>query len=102
MLSLIPVLAMWCQAVLLPLALCTPAVNAFIALCNIVQCLWCAGRSTLQPDTLDALVEDFLAKFSGVWGFAWMTPKFHWMLHFGDHLRKLGFFSKLLLFREEA
>ena len=20
-----------------------------------------------------------------------MTPKFHWMLHFGDHLRKLGF-----------
>ena len=93
MLSLIPVLAMWCQSVLVPLALCTPAVNAFIALCNIVQCLWCAGRSTLQPDTLDALVEDFLAKFSGVWGFAWMTPKFHWMLHFGDHLRKLGFLA---------
>ena len=93
MLSLIPVLAMWCQSVLLPLALCTPAVNAFIALCNIVQCLWCAGRSTLQANKLEALVEDFLAKFSGVWGFAWMTPKFHWMLHFGDHLRKLGFLA---------
>ena len=44
--------------------------------------------ATVDPDKLDKLVEKFLDKFIEAFGIEWMTPKFHWMLHFGDHLRK--------------
>ena len=91
MLSLMPVINMCCLHVLVPLGCCMPAVTAFMALAHLVQCLWCSGRSSLTPATLDAMVEDFLSKYGTAFGFQWMTPKFHWMLHLGDHLSKFGF-----------
>ena len=35
------------------------------------------------------MVEDFLAAYSLAFGVQWVTPKFHWLLHFGDHLRQV-------------
>ena len=37
---------------------------------------------------LDALVEKFLALYVDAFGWEWLTPKFHWLLHFGDHYKK--------------
>ena len=45
-------------------------------------------RAHVEPSSLDNLVERFLELFVHAFGFEWMTPKFHWLLHFGDHLEK--------------
>ena len=34
-------------------------------------------------------MEKFLEAFVDVWGYEWMTPKFHWLLHLVDQLREL-------------
>ena len=39
---------------------------------------------------MDLLVEKFLQLFVDAFGFEWLTPKYHWLLHFGDHYRKFG------------
>ena len=88
MLSLVPVLHMYCSQVLLPLGLCKPAVDAFMALCYLVQVVWCSGRAELSAASLDAISEDFLAKFEKAFGYQWMVPKHHWLLHLGDALEK--------------
>ena len=46
-------------------------------------------RNTITPDQLLKLVEDCLAAYSLAFGVQWMTPKYHWLLHFGDHLRQV-------------
>ena len=88
--SLFPVLAMFVQTVLLKFNLCNEACLAFLALADIVDFLWASAKGTLDPAQLDAAVEKFLLMFANAFGVEWMTPKFHWMLHFGDHYRRLA------------
>ena len=88
MLSLMPVLSMYCSQVLVPLGLCNPACMAFFAMADVVEFLWCSGRRPLDAAVLDAMVEKFLELFVAAYGWQWLTPKFHWLLHFGDHYRK--------------
>ena len=88
MLSLMPVLAMFCSQVLLPLGLDNSACMAFLAMADVVEFLWCSGRRPLDAAKLDAMVEKFLDLYVATYGCEWLTPKFHWLLHFGDHYRK--------------
>ena len=91
MLSLMVVLALFTQDILLKLDLCNAACHAFLALSAVVDCIVSAARSRVDPSRLDQLVERFLELFGDAFGLEWMTPKCHWMLHFGDHLRKWKF-----------
>ena len=68
--------------------ICTDACNAFLALADVVDFLISAPRAHVEPSSLDNLVERFLELFVHAFGFGWMTPKFHWLLHFGEHLKK--------------
>ena len=88
MLSLIGVIAVFALQVLLPLNLANDACYAFMALADIVDFIVSTSRAKVEPAALDALVEKFLDLFAGAFGIEWMTPKFHWQLHFGDHLKR--------------
>ena len=86
MLSMMPVIALYCHLALMPI--CPKACRSFLALADVVEFLWAAGRSTLEAPALDALVEKFLALYVDEFGWEWLTPKFHWLLHFGDQYVK--------------
>jgi hypothetical protein len=65
-----------------------PALDAYIALSNLIDCLSLANRGCVTPNMLLQSAERFLALFTASWGFAYLCPKFHWLLHFGDHLEQ--------------
>ena len=87
MLSLMGVLSIFTQQILLVYDLSNEACHAFLALADVVDFILAVARATVEPAKLDQLVERFLELFSDAFGIEWMIPKFHWMLHFGDHLR---------------
>jgi hypothetical protein len=87
MLSMMPIITLFAINVLMKLGLNIKAeCNAWIALADLVEMVIASGRITISPDKLRAAVESFLSRFVDAWGFDWMTPNFHWLLHFGDML----------------
>ena len=73
---------------------CVVEIEAYSALCGVIDCLVATGKGLVDPDTLLNAVETFLDKFDTAFGFDWSTPKFHWLLHFSDVHNK---FEKLTL-----
>ena len=67
---------------------CANECKAFLALIDVVQLIVASGRVHVEPADLLSAVEKFLQLFSGSFGFQWMTPKFHWLLHIPDQLRR--------------
>jgi hypothetical protein len=84
MLSLCPVLALFCQKVLVNLSersavYCT----AFMALMDVVDLLRAAPRVNVTQDKMRGVAEKCLELWQAAWGAHTMIPKHHWMLHFG-------------------
>ena len=93
MLTFLPVLAFFVQSVLMNLEgaeSLKPQCEAFLALVNVVELILAAGRTIVSPQKFLEAVEIFLALFAVAYGFAWMTPKFHWLLHMPIQLQRLG------------
>ena len=86
LLSLLPVLAYFVHSVLLPSDLCNKECRAFLALVHVVDLIYVSARAHVKPGELLKEAERFLELFAEVWGYDWMIPKFHWMLHYSDHL----------------
>lgn len=84
------VLALFVQRVMLPSRVCDDACKAFLALSDVVDFTTCANRGRVSADLLRDAVHKFLSLFVGMWGFEWLTPKFHWLLHYSIVLRKFG------------
>ena len=91
MLSCMGVLALFTQTVLLPLGICNNECAAFLALAEIVDFITAATRNNVQPETLLGSVHRFLELFVAAFGYEWLTPKCHWLLHFAKHLSRLGY-----------
>ena len=49
-----------------------------------------AGVKSFGQQSESTVVEKFQQMFSNAFGPEWMAPKFHWMMHYGDHYRKFG------------
>jgi hypothetical protein len=90
MLGLLSVMALFVQQVLLQLHLHDNACHAFHALVDLVDVITSTSRGVVLPSDLLAAVEKFLALFVSAFGVEWLTPKFHWLLHFHKHLLKFG------------
>ncbi|CAK0843742.1 unnamed protein product [Prorocentrum cordatum] len=76
LLSISGVLALFVQRVLLKSNTCNDACVAFLALSDVVDFVRSANRGTVTSDVLAGAVRTFLARFTSVWGFEWLTPKF--------------------------
>ena len=86
LLSLMGVIAVFAQQVLMPLNIANDACHAFMALADVVDFIVSSSRAKVEPAAVDDLVEKFLELFADAFGKEWTTPKFHWLLHFGDAL----------------
>ena len=67
------------------------ACRAFLALADLVAMVFVTGyKGQLEHTSLDNQAEEFLQLFCDAFGSDYMTPKYHWLLHFGDHLHDHG------------
>ena len=89
-LSAYAVVAHFIQKVLQPLDICGPALLAYIALTDLIDCLYLANRGHTTRDMMFRAVERFLALFVAAFGIELLSPKFHWLLHFEDNLHRFG------------
>ena len=69
---------------------CPREVSVYLALCDVIDCLSCFARGKITPEAVQRCVHTFLQLFCDVFGFEYMTPKFHWLLHFGDYAKRFG------------
>jgi hypothetical protein len=90
MLSLIGVLAVFTKKVLMHVGTCNAECAAFLAFVDVVDLLTNTQKFNVRPSALSDAVHKFLQLFTETFGFDWMTPKFHWLLHFAKLLQKLG------------
>jgi hypothetical protein len=91
LLTMLPVLAYFTQTVLMRMdPTLKPQCEAFMALAYIVELIVACGRGNVSAAQLLTAVETFLALFAAAWGFNWMVPKFHWLLHLPTILANWG------------
>ena len=89
-LSLVPVLAIFFGCVALSWDLCDAECYVFLAFADVVDYISAVPRGGVDPDMLRTAVCKFLYLFANTFGFDYMIPKFHWLLHFGSHLLNFG------------
>jgi hypothetical protein len=90
LLSITTVLAIFVQTVLIPLHMCDAECMAFLAVADLVDIILSTSRNEVPAAVLLARVHCFLDKFVHAFGYDWMTPKFHWLLHLAEALQRLG------------
>ena len=71
-------------------ARCAKECEAFLALHDLTELLTSTGRLDIQPHRLLGATHRFLDMFVHAYGFEWLIPKAHWLLHMADALRRHG------------
>ena len=89
-LSLLGVTRRFTSSVLKPLDEANIASDAFLNFVEVIEIIIAASKSNVAPGQLLEAVETFLASFVAAFGFEWMTPKFHWLLHMHRYIGKWG------------
>ena len=89
-LSLYHVIAYFIVTLVMSRGVCMAACRCYLRLVDVIDCLLAINDDSVTPQTLLTAVELFLDAFDEAFSMSWSTPKFHWMLHFADHLRKFG------------
>ena len=89
-LSMLPVLAFFFGAVALQWGVCDGACLAVVALADIVDFIVAVPRGNVTPEQIRCAVHKFLNLFTAAFGVTFLTPKFHWLLHFANHLHTFG------------
>ena len=89
-LSTYALVAQLIQRTFLPAGVCVPECMAYIALTDCIDCFVSANRGLGSPAELLSAIERFLQLFDAAFGVDYMTPKFHWLLHYADHFSQFG------------
>ena len=91
MLSVCGVLALYVQTILLSLNIDNAACYALLALVDLVDLVIATTRIKVSPARLLGAVHRFLKAFTDAFGFEYLTPKCHWLLHLPESLERFGF-----------
>ena len=67
---------------------CVSAISAFLALSQVCELVAASVRYDVRPEELLGKVHYFLELFVAAFGYEWLTPKLHWMLHYAESLLK--------------
>lgn len=90
MLSVIGVLSLYVRTVLIALNIEKPACDALLSAIDMSLLIVATGRITVSPAKLLGFVHRFLRDFTVAFGFEWLTPKCHWLLHLPETLGRFG------------
>ena len=78
-------------ACILPRRLCVLQILAFLAFGDVLDAVQACADGGTSPSRLLYIIEAALDAFTKAGWHSFHKKKFHWLLHFSDHLRKLGF-----------
>jgi hypothetical protein len=78
------------MTVILPAGVARAECTAFVRLCDLVWCIEAAASSRASADALRNRTNAFLDACEAAGWQEYMTPKFHWLVHFPRHLIKFG------------
>ena len=67
---------------------CVSAISAFLALVQVCELVADSVRYDVLPAELLGKVHHFLELFVAAFGYEWLTPKMHWLLHYAEALLK--------------
>ena len=90
LLALLGVLVLYVRTVLLVLEQNPDACRALLSLVELSQHVVATGRIPITPEKLLGIVHRFLEEFTNAFGFEWLTPKCHWLLHLPEALGRHG------------
>lgn len=89
-LSVDQLLRFWVLVFVPPHGYCQAACEAFLAFCDIGDCMVTMACRTITPALLRQAVEHFLDLFTKAWATEPFTPKLHWLLHYSEELQAHG------------
>ena len=90
LLTILGVLGLYVQLVLLPLHISEVACRAMLSCIELAHIVVATARVEVSPAVLLDVVHRFLDDFTKAFGFEWLTPKAHWLLHLPDALARYG------------
>ena len=90
MLSVLGVLSLFVQTVLRPLNLCEASCRAMLSCIELALLVVATARIDVSPARLLGVVHRFLEDFTNAFGFDWLIPKAHWLLHLPESLKRFG------------
>ena len=92
-LSVYPLLRFWVSALVRTCdakGYCQAACQAYLAFCDIADCMVTMACRTITPAALRQAVAIFLDLFTKAWPTEPFTPKLHWLLHYSEELQAHG------------
>lgn len=90
LLTVLGVLCLYVQTVLQPLHIDDHACRAILSCIELAQMVVASSRVEVSPAVLLGVVHRFLAEFTVAFGFEFLTPKAHWLLHLPVALQRFG------------
>ena len=90
--SLLPVIACFCQLVLLPAGICRFECRALISLADIVELIVTSAHGCVERVDLRRAVDNFLSACEDCHWEQYMHPKFHWLVHIAMYAMLLACF----------
>ena len=91
MLSVLPIIVLFCMSEVIGTVACTTESCALIALGDLVDALQGAAFGFTTPDELRCRVRALLRYCYEAGWRNFMVPKFHWLHHYARHLARFGF-----------
>ena len=82
------VIAFFVMAVLVPAKKAVAACTAYLALCDVLDMLVAITLDIIQPKILLDMIDAFLEVALAAGWREWMGPKWHWMVHYSEHLQR--------------
>ena len=90
LLSMMGVLQLYAQTILLPMGTNNSSCEALLSCIEVAQLAIATSRTNVRPERLLGVAHRFQQNFTSAFGFKWLTPKCHWLLHLPETLKSHG------------
>ena len=77
--------------------MCCTEVDCYVHVCDIIELIQSIPHGQVTAEDIDAAVDKLLSKALDAHWHRYIGPKWHWMVHLGDQLRRFKRFVRALL-----
>ena len=88
--SMVSVFTAFTEQDLVPLGACRAECAAALALASMCKLIDSTGTIAIEAAELLAAIHRYLECFVTVFGYGWLTPKAHWLLHLPECVQNIG------------
>ena len=96
-LSLCAIVCYWLLTVFHRAGVCCIEIDCYVHVCDIIDLIQSIPHGLVTANDIDAAVDKLLSKALEAHWHRFIGPKWHWMVHFGDQLRRFAHKIRALL-----